>query len=484
MGINLTYMRRRLGIMSQPHKETKTGDIVTFDKLIASPLSVLAPFSPVQAGTGDPYPGGGGKNKLDDSDLLHGFYNTTGTYTPNGNYISYKVNLPAGKYTFSTDLENCFIPRYLIDDVQTSTGVTTQYIKFTLDTDAEFKITIRNTSTSDISSITPHSQIESGSTATAYAPYSNIRPITGWSGCEVTETGKNLFDQSYANYKTGYYLFTNDTEQSNAKYKYTQSYFRVKPSTTYVMSYDKEMTDGIGCYVNLYDENKQYLSRISISGMTGTGRVSGSFTTTADTVFARFSMPYRSSDGGETDIQLEEGSTASTYEAFGTTLSVTWTIAGTVYGGSLKINPDGTGVVTEGMVHYEFDGSEDEAWIAVGLGTSSQRFNIVMSDGLLQTGAICNYLKLVLSNSEPFGGFRIIESSNTIMVTDSENKFASKNAFKNYLSSNPLHIVTTLATLITYNLSASEVGQLLARNGVNNVWANTNEEIAVTGWGH
>ena len=39
-------------------------------------------------------------------------------------------------------------------------------------------------------------QLELGSTATTYAPYSNICPITGWTGANVTRCGKNVFDHS------------------------------------------------------------------------------------------------------------------------------------------------------------------------------------------------------------------------------------------------------------------------------------------------
>lgn len=112
------------------------------------------------------------KNLLDDSKLMHGYYNPSNlAFVAHNSYISYHMELTSGTYTFSTDLTNCYIIRYWINNVETSVGITRSYVTFTANADFDFKISIRNTSTSDISSVTPKSQIESGSSATSYQPH-------------------------------------------------------------------------------------------------------------------------------------------------------------------------------------------------------------------------------------------------------------------------------------------------------------------------
>ena len=67
MAINLSYMRRRMGIEAQPHKVHATGDIVTFttNRALKFP-SLLVDVNPVQDlhGQANPYPAGGGKNMV------------------------------------------------------------------------------------------------------------------------------------------------------------------------------------------------------------------------------------------------------------------------------------------------------------------------------------------------------------------------------------------------------------------------------------
>ena len=55
MGVSALELRRRV-LMAQPHKERKTGGIVSFNTHVPQVLGVAVPLSPVQAGTGDPSP--------------------------------------------------------------------------------------------------------------------------------------------------------------------------------------------------------------------------------------------------------------------------------------------------------------------------------------------------------------------------------------------------------------------------------------------
>lgn len=59
----------------------------------------------------------------------------------------------------------------------------------------------RNNATDDNHAVSTFTdiQVEKGSSATAYAPYSNICPISGWTGAKVVKTGKNLWNKSLIN---------------------------------------------------------------------------------------------------------------------------------------------------------------------------------------------------------------------------------------------------------------------------------------------
>ena len=156
----------------------------------------------------------------------------------------------------------------------------------------------------------------------------NVRPITGWTGANVTRTGKNLLDvESFTLVK------------SSARTKAIN--FSFLPAGTYTFSVNVTANTATK-NTQLAIRNMQSSNYIAIKTLTipagGTGSFSTSFT--ANIPFS-YIYAFMSSSDVETasvtieDIQLEVGSTASTYEQYrGTTISISWqTEAGTVYGG-------------------------------------------------------------------------------------------------------------------------------------------------------
>ena len=68
-----------------------------------------------------------GKNKtnlLDPSLIEMGYYTSSGNKTQDNDdrYRRFAITLPAGSYTFGTDLPNCYIIRVLIDNVADGSG--------------------------------------------------------------------------------------------------------------------------------------------------------------------------------------------------------------------------------------------------------------------------------------------------------------------------------------------------------------------------
>lgn len=169
----------------------------------------------------------------------------------------------------------------------------------------------------------------------------NPRAISGRTGMNISTTGKNIFDETDADWKLNYLINASGAESSNSSYKYSQLYTRVKPETEYTLQFNKGTNSSLACTVAFYTKDLAFISRDSvISATSATGDLSGSFTTPAGCEFIRINVPKNST----TDIQIEAGEEKTDYQAFGEYTPVSWqTAAGTVYAGVLNAT---TGVLT------------------------------------------------------------------------------------------------------------------------------------------
>lgn len=210
----------------------ETGNPVTCYPVAGYPLGVVASWAPTQAGEGEPYPAGGGKNLIPyPSNIGYSFPMTrnglTITSNPDG---SYTVN---GTATASTYFAVCYLSGGEFDNIGTvtlsgcpkggNTAATNGYylalytgaggiwksdvgsggsIDFgVLGAGARIEITVTSGYTANNLKFWP--QLEKGSTATAYAPYENIRPISGRDAVKIRSNGENLYD-FLADFPVGY----------------------------------------------------------------------------------------------------------------------------------------------------------------------------------------------------------------------------------------------------------------------------------------
>lgn len=199
----------------------ESGNPVTCEPVAGYPLGVVASWEPTQAGEGEPYPAGGGKNLIPyPSNIGYSFPITrnglTITSNPDG---SYTVN---GTATANTYFAVCYLSGGEFDNIGTvtlsgcpkggNTAATNGYylalytgaggiwksdvgsggsIDFgVLGAGARIEITVTSGYTANNLKFWP--QLEKGSTATAYAPYENIRPISGRDAVSVERCGVNL----------------------------------------------------------------------------------------------------------------------------------------------------------------------------------------------------------------------------------------------------------------------------------------------------
>lgn len=180
---------------------TITDGMASFDSLDeADVTSLKVGISPVQDlhGYANPWVGGAGKNKYSGSNIT-----TTGFYT-----YQFPTPLPAGTYTVSALLVSTTTGQC---DVRFRRQDTSQIITcrltpnsghrasatVTLDEPAYYAYFYQSTSTSGYEATWSDIQIEQGSTATSYAPYTNICPIYGHTDINVYQVGKNLWTSSW-----------------------------------------------------------------------------------------------------------------------------------------------------------------------------------------------------------------------------------------------------------------------------------------------
>lgn len=297
-------------------------------------------------------------------------------------------------------------------------------------------------------------------TDSTFEPYSNICPITGWDEANVTRDGKNLFDKAKAE-------FTKCVDSTGAiiykSWGYLSEYIPVVPGMQYHMSHG--LGTGVltsGAYYNI---DKNYISAF---GFSGASDVDFTITVPSNCYYVRVNVRDEQIDVA----QFEAGSVATAYEPYqGQTVSVNLSsvAGGTVYGGTVTINDDGTGTLVVDRAKVVWNGSENwnnaESQIAqflplsTGLpGIDASKYELVIGNNFKMRTATQSANLLV--GQACFNAFNVNFLINL--------GFTSAAGIKAYLSENPMTVVYPLANATIYTLTATQLRTLL---GANNVWA-------------
>lgn len=312
-------------------------------------------------------------------------------------------------------------------------------------------------------------QFELGSSATSYAPYSNICPISGWTGANVTRTGKNLYNKTL-------YPFERYS-QYNPNVTRTQPIYLKAGTYTFSCS-----TGFMNCYVDAF---KTYSDASSATNrLEQRTFVDGSSTTVtySSDVYVRFQQ--NGTSGTEEDYekvgnawQAEIGSTKTAHEnGVGSTTSISWnTEAGTVYKGQLDVT---TRLLTVTHGIYTFSGNE--SWTLQSGGYSETKY--YSTQYLLQSTA-----KLPADNSKSvpimtsIGSFNYsynqLHAHTDAMCIAADGRIGIEGGLYNSGGDTlkDVQLVYELATHLTYQLTPTEVAPLTALLGENNIWADTGD---------
>ena len=471
--------------------EDASGDIVTFeDGAEGMPLrECVVSVDPVQDlhGYDYPWPAGGGKNIL--PTILDNIKqrNTSGIWNNNvytyngltftiitdqdGNITGINVNgtanedadfiiislytFPSGSYALngcpsggSTSTYRIFATSWGSD---TGSGVTA-----TLDGSTATTIRISIKSGTEVSNQVYKPMVRFSSVTDAtFAPYSNICPITGWTGAKVSRTGKNLYN------------FDEQALRSNNTYLATN----LPHNTNFVFSTNTQIT---GLYISYSDDETMPF----LTGATGWTNINYRYNTT----FVPFNsgkhrwyrlVTYEIGGVQERPYQLELGSTATDYEPYqGVTYDITFPAeAGTVYGGTLDV-VRGTLTVDMAMIDLgDANWNSDQNRPGVFYrGVSGRKFAssvIACTEYNVRNISVTTNVDYYISGANSYGG-------GVIFVRDT--RYSGNTAAEFRIAVSGVMIVYELATPITYQLTPQQIRTLF---GINNIWADTGD-TAVT----
>jgi len=452
-------------------KDTASGSIASFpDGQAVFPLqSCVVDIDPIQDlhGYTNPWVGGGGKNKFDSTQVI-----STANFSQNGETFTSTSTDTRAIVVFVVQAFND--STYLASSNSVTASATGRYnvtltppegtnrlwIKHS-GTARDFTIVYPYTGTSqitisvDITSVDPsvvggvvfkNIQIELGSTATTWQPYSNICPISGWVGCEVTKCGVNIFDGLT---EDGRY---NISDGEPIAYSGTRcvNFVAIKPNTQYYI----KCTDNV--YVIEYDANKEFVRYKTYFN-------NSVYTSSADAYYIKFYLIVE----GATGISINYPSTDHDYHTFnGTTYPISWqTEAGTVYGGTVDA-VSGVLTVTEVLVDLgtltwkKGNRNNEDTGYTYRTALSPEPKNL--SVGLSSIGFVFKTSQMAWEALK--AGEALFTTPTFVTIGD----YADADAFKTAM--NGVQLVYELATPITYQLTPQQIATLY---GTNNIFADS-----------
>ena len=337
-GINASGNLTDSNISGDMTTTSATGNPISIPNLKSAQIAKnpIITFEPIQDlhGQSKPYPAGGGKNKFNKDDaasIINGYVSTTIREGNNTRTVFIKCK-PNTTYTVSKTAGQRFVIAYTkeLPDIGVTvygsvSGNTASSLTITTSSDAEYVVAYIYNSDNDsgtaeqmIASI----QIEEGSSATSYAPYENICPISAYDKIEVLSCGKNLaVDLLPVAGSGGAPTITQNGNQYTFSGTTSGGAFITMPiraNKTYVLSY----TVVSGSFGNV-----RAYSDLSSTTNLGTITPNTAFTFAQDG-YVRF---WIGSTVTISNLQLEEAESATTYEPPVKTTSISESLGQTVY---------------------------------------------------------------------------------------------------------------------------------------------------------
>lgn len=204
-------------LMDVAQKERSIGNPVVINDAVANVAfpHVETVFMPKQAGGGDPYPAGGGRNKLEVTSSNQDVNGVVKTINPDGSVtisgtcnkdfgatVNYSLFLPDGDYKLVGGANGYRLQIWGNDNSNTSKFITLSAngssATFTADSSKYISYIVQyEVLNGKVCNDTLYPMILLASDAVeTFAPYENIRHISGWDKLELNHAGKNLYNKT------------------------------------------------------------------------------------------------------------------------------------------------------------------------------------------------------------------------------------------------------------------------------------------------
>ena len=284
----------------------------------------------------------------------------------------------------------------------------------------------------------------------------NVRPISGWSGANVTRCGVNIWDEEWE--VGGYSELTGQKDSANDVIR-CKNYIPVTPNTSYYCSYG----DADKVYeVFYYDTNKNYIGfQVTINGVVFTPNNCEYMTFRCRTAYGT-TYYY--------DISINYPSTDTSYHSFnGKMFYIPFHDSGdnpiTVYGGTLNVT---SGELRVDRTMVTFNGSE--TWYLQSINSYGIANFYIDLDHYPAANfkSLCNSLPpqtslIAVTETE---GYFVHQSGSSVFIRIFSSRASTVEEFKTWLASNPIQLVYSLATPQTYQLTPTQVSTLLGQNNI------------------
>ena len=450
--------------------DTASGSIAAFSDGAELPIkSLTVDIEPIQDlhGYDNPWPAGGGKNKFD----------KTATNTENGYGAAQYIGItgePTGSANYNVS-EYISVSAETVYTLNPTTGSNPSVVFY--DSNKQYISGVDYSSVTAFTFTTPANaaylrasipvanvdifQLELGSTATAYAPYSNICPISGHTQAVVTRTGVNVWDGES---EDGYYdISNNGVKVSSSLWKRSKNFIPCIPEANYYFMTAYTGSDSFGALI-FYDANGNMVSYKT------SGIKNSVFATPQNCRYIGF---YAKPAWFNANLSINSTSTDTDYHPY-SGQSITIAFGQTVYGGTLDVT---NGVLTVDRAIWVVDSN------SVSAGGYGMPFAVPLPQNVKMTnntyvlsGTICNQLREVTQSSTwgINGTFsRITGNAGTYFKIN--NDVTTIESLNEYLALHPMQFCYELATPITVTLTPNELSTLL---GANNIWSDAGEVTA------
>lgn len=456
-----------------------SGDLITLTDASAAPAKELkVTLEPQQDlhGYDSPWVGGAGKNLYGEAQVNYRVNTTTGEIesATNANWISNRIEVSGNPCTITFfdkgDMTNgsINIARYKADGSFKDTvgfayfNSTTPFTHTYTETDVYSIIMFGYQGGGATAINTAQMQVELGTTATTYKPYSNICPISGWDEVKVNVRAINLWDEEW---ELGGYNVTTGEKVSGTSRIRNKNMIAVIPGQTIFLKLWDTATNDIRLFY--YDKNKSFIT-------VGDWIRDGSIEVPNNCYWINFYLATSYGTTYNNDISINYPSTDTEYHAYqGQTYTIQ--LGSTYYGGELdvkngvlRVNKKGVDMEDLTWTYHSASDSYTDYFDTNSMPSDSQIGNRdVVAD------ILCEIYKPITSTNIAHTGYDngvMALAHNTRRLVVCDQRFTSASDLQTALDG--VMLVYALTTPQEIQLTPTEVTLLL---GINNIGADSGD---------